>query len=70
MKNKIADGKMKKEIKRGLELVKPNSNMSGNHKIYKLNELENISDCKIVTMIPGDLVVAGCFFLKIQEVFF
>ena len=30
-------------------------------KVYKVGKSHNISDCKIVSMIPGDLAVAGCF---------
>ena len=30
-------------------------------KPYKLTRLNNISNLRIVSMIPGDLRVAGCF---------
>ena len=30
-------------------------------KIYKYALRNNNSNCKIVSMIPGDLAVAGCF---------
>ena len=30
-------------------------------KIYKLKRMKNISSLRIVSMIPGDLTVAGCF---------
>ena len=32
-----------------------------NGKVYKAGIVRNNSDCKIVSMIPGDLAVAGCF---------
>lgn len=29
--------------------------------LYKLNIIVNISNLRVVSMIPGDLTVAGCF---------
>ena len=35
--------------------------VSRNSKDYKLEKVNIISNLRIVTMIPGDLRVAGCF---------
>ena len=33
----------------------------GDGKIFKLYDVDSFSSFRIVSMIPGDLVVAGCF---------
>ena len=36
-------------------------NFPSNPKIYKSSKIVNISNLRIVSMIPGDRKVAGCF---------
>ncbi|MFC1666159.1 hypothetical protein ACFLZF_00385 [Nanoarchaeota archaeon] len=43
------------------EIFNKISNISKNNKFYKVNDINKISNSRIVSMIPGDLLVAGCF---------
>ncbi len=35
-----------------------------NNKIYKVGILDNISNLRIVSMSPSNLMVAGCFYFR------
>lgn len=44
-----------------ISLVSAGDFVFENQKIYKQNYINFISNLRIVSMIPGDLAVAGCF---------